>query len=275
MKRTLLSIVFVISFVANTFSQEYYPMLNRSTWIVNDMVSCCRQPIVKYIQEGTDEVIGNYTYKRFEDPFPQYDSHLNAIPIVYIREDVAARKVYKIVEGVDTLLYDFTMHTGDVISQYGNTFTATVDTIVLLDGSTRKRITLISSEQYCGDSLTQVWIEGVGSDKHPFYPENNMYNVCSASGGLTIFTKCSFQNGVHIYGNSDCPNLMQSMLNVAQPENPESAISFSPNPFHSELTIRSSFHFTEATISVYNTIGQLMFERRAQSGNEFVINRQQ
>lgn len=272
-KAILFPIVFLLSFVTNTSSQEYRPLLNNSSWIINDWVSCCRPPEVKLIPEGTDEVINSHVYTKFIDPFPQYDSNSNLINFVYLREDVGAKKVYKIVDGVDFLLYDFSLQTGEMILQYGNTFTATVDYITLNDGTARKRITLLSTEQYCGSSVKQIWIEGIGSNKHPFYPQNNMNNVCSSGGGLTIFTKCSFKNGVHIYGEPNCQDLMQSMLGVNEAESISSQISFSPSPFNTELTIQSGTAFIEATVKLYNVRGQMVRESTKQSGNKLIINR--
>lgn len=263
------SIVFLISFVANTFAQEYHPFLNNSSWIINDWVSCCRPPVVKIVHEGTDVVINGYTYKKFIDPFAQAGSNF-----VYLREDVAAKKVYKIVDGVDFLLYDFNLETGDVILQYGNTFTATVDYITLNDGATRKRIKLVSAELYCNQSHKQNWIEGVGNDSNPFYPPHNGFITCSAGGGWRIYTKCSFQNGEHVYGEPDCPDLMQSMLGVNEAEAVISQITFSPNPFNTDLTIQSDIAFSDATIMLYNAIGQLVLKRTKQSGNELLLNRE-
>ncbi|HMK06707.1 MAG TPA: T9SS type A sorting domain-containing protein [Flavobacterium sp.] len=273
MKKIYFILVLLLSFAANTFSQEYHPLLNNSSWVVADWVSCCRPPKVKIIPEGTDTIIGAYTYKKFKDPFPQYDSNNNRIYDVFLREDIAAKKVYKIIEGVDFLLYDYGMETGDVISQYGNTFTATVDYITVNDGTERKRITLLSSETYCSSHYKQIWIEGIGSNKHPFYPQHNMGNVCSSGGGLTIFTRCSFQNGAHLYGAEDCPTTFETLLGVEEAEASNVQINFSPNPFTTELTIQSDIAFREATIRIYNIKGKLVRESRNQSGNQLKISR--
>jgi hypothetical protein len=274
MKKIYLIIVLLLSFVATTFSQEYHPLLNNSSWVVNDMVSCCRPPKVRIIQEGTDTIIGAYTYKKFKDPFPQYDSNLGIyIPKICLREDVAAKKVYKIVNGADFLLYDFSMENGDVIMQYGYTFTATVDYTTVNDGSQRKTITLWTTETACGQHMKQVWIEGVGTPKHPFYPNHNMYNVCSSGGGLMVFTRCSFQNGVHIVGEEDCPTTFQTLLGVDDNETHKAQISFSPNPFTTELTIQSDVAFSDAIVRVYNVMGQLVSETVNHSGNQLKVSR--
>jgi hypothetical protein len=272
-KIILLTFIFLLSFAENTFSQEYHPLLNNSSWVINDAVSCCRPPQIRTIEPGTDIVIGSYTYKQFDDPFPQYDAVSQSfVDVVFLREDVAQKKVYKLVNGVDALLYDFNLGLGDVISQYGNTFTVTAVEDCAVNGGTRKKITLQSTEQYCGESLTQVWIEGVGTNKHPFYPEHNMYSVCSSGGGIRIYTKCSFQNGAHIFGNSECSAFIG--LGTEEQQAMVQKISFSPNPFKTQLTIDSELQLQNASIKLFNSHGQLIRENNNLNGQKIVIDRQ-
>jgi hypothetical protein len=116
-----------------------------------------------------------------------------------------------------------------------------------------------------------IWIEGVGSDKHPFYPEHNMYNVCSAGGGVMVYTKCSFQNGEHVYGNANCSSTIELGVNEEQFSNQK--LTFSPNPFTTALTIQSETAFSDSTLKLYNSVGQLVKEMTNQSGKAIVLNR--
>ncbi|HRG18434.1 MAG TPA: T9SS type A sorting domain-containing protein [Flavobacterium lutivivi] len=254
--------LFFISFKNEILSQEYHPLLNNSAWIVYDWVSCCTPSQDWAITEEEEVVIGSHVYKKFIHTFK--DSYSPT----FVREDVATKKVYKIVNGVDTLLYDFGLNEGDTITQYGNTFVAHVDYVDLPIGS-RKRITLQSIEQYCDQSVTQVWIEGVGSNKHPFYPNYNMYNVCSSGGGYNIATRCSFQNGERVFG-SDCP---MSLLGVNT--NFESRkIEFFPNPFSRQLNITTSTDFENASLKLFNSVGQLVMEKNNLNGKSISIERE-
>lgn len=263
--------IFLLSGLPPTFSQEYHPMLNNSSWLLYDWVSCCRPSEERIIEEGSAVVIGEYTYQEFVDPFPSYDSNSDIINTVLIRENIAERKVYKIVNGEDVLLYDFNLENASVISQYGNTFTATVDYIEVNHGS-RKRITWHSSESYCGEHLTMTWIEGVGSDKHPFYPEYNMYNVCSSGGAVMVKTKCSFQNGEHVFGNEDCATSEE--LSINEVLNSKQQITFLPNPFSTELTIQSPVFLHDAAVKIVNSLGQLVRETKHQSGKAITLHRE-
>src|SRR5436190_4332630 len=197
--KTLITAILLFTMAVNTYSQEeYHPFLNNSAWTIRDWVSCCKTFPIQTIEEGTNEVIGSKTYKKFIDPRATY-----GISVVYLREDIIGKKVYKFVNGADVLLYDFSLETGDTIPYAGDTFIAAVDNIAV-NGGSRKRITLKSIELYCKKSVTMRWIEGVGTNKHPFYPEWNIKNVCSTGGGLDVFTVCSFQNGIQVYGTPGC-----------------------------------------------------------------------
>jgi hypothetical protein len=263
--------VLLLPFLENTYSQDYHPLLNNSSWIVNDFVSCCRPPEYLAIDEGTDIVIGGYTYKRFNDPFPDYNSNWEEILTVDLREDIVGRKVYKIVEGAEMVLYDFSLEMGDTISQYGYTFAVTAVEDIAVNGGMRKKMTLHSIELYFGYSLTQVWIEGVGSVAHPFYPGRNMLNVTSTSGGLIISTTCSFQNGLHIYGNANCPAMQ---LNTLDQELLTNQIVISPNPFATELTVNSNVGLQNATFKLYNCQGRLVREINNLNGQKITIKRE-
>lgn len=271
--KTLLcfAVFFLLTSVESAFSQEYHPMLRNSTWLLYDWTSHGSPSEERMIEQAEDIIIGSYTYKKYIDQFPSYDNYSNLLHTVYLREDIAERKVYKIVDSVDLLLYDFNLENGSTIYQYGNTFTAAVD-YIFVNGGTRKRITLKSTEEYCGERLTQVWIEGVGSDKHPFYPDYSMYNVCSASGGTMVFTKCSFQNGEHIFGNPDCLSFIP--LGVEESDTVSDNISVSPNPFDSELSIESAIAFDNVSLKLYNTVGQLVREINNISGQRITLNRE-
>jgi len=268
--KLLLSVVVLFTFFGTAFSQQYRPFLNNSSWLINDWVACCQPAEVREIPEGTAMVIGAFTYTQFDDPFPQQDSNGNLITVISVREDVAQQKVYKLVNGTDMLLYDFSLENGDIISQYGYTFTATVDAVTV-NGGTRKRITLRSAELYHDETLTQTWIEGVGSTAHPFYPDSNMYNVASSGGGFQIRTRCSFQNGAHVYGN---PNCAAVALSTSAEDFAAQKIVFSPNPFITEFTIDSDSILQNASLRIYNTKGQLIREIQALNGTKITVSRQ-
>ena len=265
----IIAAIFILSFAKNSYAQDYIPMLNNSSWMLIRTANW--EPVYRMMHEGTPVVIGGETFLQFEDPFPVYvDSE--PVPTVYVREDVVAHKVYRIHDGVENMIYDFNLQTGDVISQYGYTFTATADQIDV-NGSMRKRITLKTDHVYLGHYvLTQVWIEGVGSEADSLFPERNMFNVASASGGVKYKTYCSFQNGAHIYGEADCPEL-QITLSTENQAYQAQKIIFAPNPMLTELTISSTLALQNATLKLYNLQGQLIREMNHLDGEKIMVSR--
>ena len=99
--KILFTALFFLSFLQNTFAQEYHPFLNNSSWVISRGTSCCLPAVLRVIEEGSDIVIGPYIYKQFTDPFPSSDIDNNSINTVYIREVVDERKVYRLVNGTE------------------------------------------------------------------------------------------------------------------------------------------------------------------------------
>ena len=272
--KIFLTVIFVCSFFQNAFSQEYPPFLNNSSWIIEKSVGCCVGPWHRMIPEGTDEVIGTYTYKKFLDPYPAYDDSDNLIHDIYIREDITAKKVYKIVNGADFLLYDFSMGLDQTIAQYGYTFKVTIVDSVNVVGIMRRRITLRSIELFQNHySLKQEWIEGVGGPSHPFYPDRNMKNVASASGGVKYRNFCGFQNGIHVFALESSANCPEMLLSTNNEIYEDSKITFSPNPFATTLTVNSGWPLQKASVRLYNAQGRLVREINNLSGDTVTISR--
>jgi len=120
-------------------------------------------------------------------------------------------------------------------------------------------------------TFTQTWIEGVGSPAHPFRPSFNMYNGLSGSGGHSINLVCSFQDGQHVYGNSDCSlDMLSTNENIIS----STEVSFAPNPVVNEVTINSELMFQNASFKLYNVQGQLVRDINNLSGNKITINRE-
>lgn len=271
--KLLFPILVLFSIFQSGFSQEYHPLLNNTSWVVSDWVSCCRPPIFEVIPEGTDEVIGSHTYKKFTDPFPSYDPVTgDNATIVYIREEADTKRVYRMVNGNEQLIYDFSLENGDQITLEGITFNASIDELTVNTG-VRKRITLESVELFNGQPIRQIWIEGVGSNAHPFYPGFFMYaEVFSSGGGYRVYTRCEYQNGEHVFGNP--PVCAAQQMGVAENALHNPDIIFSPNPFTAHLTIDAENGLADATFKLYNVQGQLVREINNLSGKKITIGRE-
>ena len=256
--KLLFTMLFLTLFVEKSISQSYVPMLNNSTW--NIVVANFGGSQNFVINPGIDVVINSNTYKKFVEPV--YGSN------VFIREDVIAKKVYRNIGGIDKLLYDFSLQVGSVIT-LSNGYAYTVNSIsdVNVNGGTRRRFTLSS-----GMFLEEIWIEGVGSSDHPLIPRHEM------ASDPTIYLSCSAQNEINIYNRGianghDSPTDCSMLLSLEDIQNVKQEINFSPNPFRTELVITTISNFENATLKIYNSIGQLVKEMNNINGQNIVFKR--
>lgn len=261
--KLLFAFVFLIFLVENSFSQAYIPLLNNSSWNIASASFGGSQNLV--IGPGTDVVIGSYTYKKFTDPSVYSSDN-------YIREDVSAKRVYRNVGGVDQLLYDFSLQVSDnIILSDGKNYTVQSITNVNVNGGTRRMFYLI---HYIGTfpGNSETWIEGVGSNGHPLKPKYEMF-----MSDPYIYLTCSAQNGINIYNHgiangqstpTDCSMLSTEDINYFTQE-----INFYPNPFKTELLIATKSNFENATLKLFNSIGQLAKEANNLYGENIIIKR--
>jgi hypothetical protein len=252
--KLLLLAFFLLAITQNGYSQPYAPFLNNSTWnlTVYSFMGATRYNV----NPGTNVVIGAYTYKKFNDPIFGDD--------VYLREDVAAKKVYTLRNNVDILLYDFSLPVGGTfVTSFAGTFTVMSITNVNVGGGIRRSFRLDNG--FSGFT----WIEGVGSPEHPLKAD---YELPSDPA---VVVSCSAQNGIVVYNQgtvnggtpTDC-----TMLGIDQ-NHLVNTISFSPNPFNSELQIHSEISLDNVSLKLFNSLGQLVQEIKNMNGQDHTLNR--
>ncbi|MEO4005499.1 T9SS type A sorting domain-containing protein [Flavobacterium sp. CAU 1735] len=255
-KKLRFIVLFLTALAGNAFSQAYIPMLNNSSWNIVSANFGGSSNLI--INPGTDVVIGSYTYKKFFDPTTNSDT--------YLREDVATKKVYRNIGGVDRILYDFSLQVSNTITLgNGSTYTVISITNIPVNGGTRRKFFLDNG------FFSENWIEGVGSSQHPLRPSYEM------PSDPYIYLTCSAQNGVNIYNHNlangqptatDC-----TMLSVDELSFKSRDIQYAPNPFTTELYITAPSDFKNATIKVFNSIGQLVRELTNVNGNTITVRR--
>lgn len=252
--KLLLFTIFFLTITQNGFSQAYVPFLNNSTWNVTVYSFLGAQ---RYnVNPGTDIVIGSNTYKKFTDPVFGSD--------VFLREDVAARKVYTRKNNADELLYDFSLPVGGTFTaSFGGVYIVTSITNVNVGGGIRRRFELGSV------FANLTWIEGVGDTEYPLIAG---YELPSDP---VVLLSCSAQNGILIYNQgfvnggtlTDC-----SMLGI-EDHNLTNHIFFCPNPFNFELNISSEVSLDNASLRLFNSLGQLVKEVKNINGQTYKLNR--
>lgn len=252
MKKSLLTFLLIV--LSNLIhGQTYEALLVNPSWNLGIANFGGQTDVV--INQGTDVTVGTTTYKKFHDSYYNTD--------VYLREDVAARKVYKLVNNTEEMLYDFSLVQGDVITlSNGNTYTVNVSEVNVL-GGTRKRITL-QHQFFQGET----WIEGVGSNRHPFV------RTFQLPSDPHIYVTCSAQNGQNIYNhgiaNGGTPTDCQMLLSTGQHEQAQASVY--PNPFSSVLSLDLSQEVQNASVDIFDLQGKLV-KRTHATGRLITVNR--
>jgi len=156
--------------------------------------------IVQYTFSSDTLMCGN-TYSKFDDYYDYY--FRSSGKKVYMREKNNC-------SDPEYVVYDFGLEVGDTITldffdgEYKPTeiFVESIDTIEYF-GIDRKALKI--NHNRCGGELEEfyttsmLWIEGIGSDKHPFYPVFCYCDGCEFWSNLV----CYDSSGVQLYGTPD------------------------------------------------------------------------
>lgn len=258
MKKTALAAAMLLGLSPASFAQEYHPLLNNTSWVVNTASFLGEEFYI--VQPGIDVVINNKAYKSFHDPvFGEME--------IFVREDVEEQKVYRLINGEDVLMLDFKLQLGEsIVLGNGHEYTVIeVSNIPVADGTTRKMISLADPN---GIFLGETWIESVGNYNDPLRPQFEL------PSDPYITTQCSFNNWENVYNfglaNGGMPTACMFLGNDGFGT---TEAKLSPNPFTTSAILQSRTGFSDATIRIYNQIGQLVKEMKNGNGNEIEIGR--
>lgn len=262
MKTKTLLFLTLISIAGRLYSQGYHPIINNSAWIVGAVGDGISD--VYTISQGEDQVIGAYTYSKFIDPYLNRE--------ILLREDVASKKVYRLLDNNEVLLFDFSLNLHDLITlANGETYRFYSIGVIYVVGGQRRVINL---EPITGSPLLpeESWIEGVGSAEHPLLPTYEIIDF-----NFEYLINCSFQNGVNVFNASLAHGgvaLGCQLLDVPDANHTTGKINFSPNPFGSELVISTGKSLKNSTLYLYNPLGQLVKEIPNLNGNKIILKRE-
>lgn len=259
MKAKITAILILMFFNSKSFSQEYFPLLNNSSWII--LIQDFGGSVYSEINQSNDETIGPYTYKKFI---------ANTNQQFLLREDIVAKKIYKLINGSEVLLYDFSLQVLDNIT-LANEQNYQVQSItnINVNGGQRRRFylrNLVSNSTF----PDEIWIEGVGNYGHPLLATNEIFS------DPVFELQCSFQNGVNIFNKGIANGLTPTSctLSIEEQNILSNRISFAPNPFKSELIISTKVSLKNSTLKMYNAIGQIVKQINNINGNEIILKRE-
>lgn len=259
MKTKLQLFLLLIFITGKSFSQEYIPLLNNATWIVD--ASGFEGVETFTISQDGEVIIGAYTYKKFIDTFFNTE--------FLLREDIESKKVYKIVGGNEVLLFDFSLHVSDfIILPNGENYQVASITNINVNGGQRRQFSLnnLSGSLW----LNEVWVEGVGSKHYPLFAAYELYT------DPEFYLKCSFQNGQNVYNQGLANGGIATNcigMGVEKENYLSNKIKFTPNPFQIEMLISREVSLQNAILKMYNATGQIVKEVNNLNGNKIILKR--
>jgi hypothetical protein len=210
-----------------------------------------------------DTIIDSLLYKKVL--FSDSSASIFNNPIA-AREDTITKQIFFYYPGVEYLAYDFSLQQDSTfityldgcVIQLGVVF---IDTINLLNGEKRKRITLYGSSQ------VEHWIEGIGS-------MNGLFRV-----GIDFcydfkysHLNCCKENDTIKYHNPNFPSCNYTTIGINESKN-DIKFTISPNPFTTttQITLPQTYH--NIALEVYDLQGKLMLKQQYADCNQIQFNR--
>jgi hypothetical protein len=180
------------------------------------------------------------------------------------RQDIANKKVYLFLNGIDSLAYDFNLNEGDTlpltcVGGFSDNHVESIDSLLI--GSKYHKRFWISS----GGSINYTaLIEGIGTTLGAFASVNTPFEA-----GDDLW--CARINDEIVWTSS--PEYACSLTLVQENIITENKTVISPNPFQLITTIRTDQILVNANLSVYNSFGHNVIQINKIFGQTITLNR--
>ena len=278
MKKIILVLFFSTLFLnSNSQSWIYHPFPDTNAfwgdrgWNIYNQYLCYN---TRFGING-DTIINAMNYKKI---YSLYDSTLTNPKSHYyaaIREQ--NKRVYTVVDPFpEDLLYDFNLSLGDTLTQHVSLIMGTVDTfsrvvtqidsILLLDGTYRKRWTFYPASQISNYSSV---VEGIGSitAEGLFQP---LMNTTILNGNNYNF-ECFKQNDTAFYvDNPACNHCFCTLLTDIKKIKEQENLLFFPNSLFSSSSILLNAQLNDAEVIIYDMLGKEIMKKKL-TGNRMEI----
>lgn len=271
-------IALLVLFQFSIKAQTYYPLPNtKAIWTIFHYGQFGIE-IQKFGMEG-DTIINNLTYKKiYQDYAPSFNLN-NAYYRGAIRE--TNKKIFMITyfNNFETILYDFNLNVGDTaktITFYGVQHKFKVDSIdyVIINGQSHKRWKFNAS----GLHSNEYWIEGIGSSFGLLYPlfnaTDNCYTLLCTSQDSSIIYQYSIPANPDCYWpiTYDCDGVLNPLSVYEYSIENNKSIIF-PNPFSNSAILKTNIELNNATLKIYDILGQEVLVYNYLNGNEIKISK--
>ncbi len=291
LRATLLFAVSLSLINANGQTNVYHPFPDAAYWRVDyhhnqtQQVFCSVRYYFQYTIEA-DTLINSQVYKKILRSFVQEDilscappATLPAIPstgyVGALRDDPNANKAFIVLPNAteDSLLYDYGLVVGDTLKgliseYYFNNNVVTIVDSVEINGQYRKRW-IFDNCSYPSDPHFPYIIQGVGSSAGLFDPLctwtidfTQRYLACVVDSSGTLFDA--------EYSSSEGCELITGIGPITR----GISATIHPNPFSKETYLHTETPLQNATLSIYNALGQLVQETSNINGQSVSISRE-
>jgi hypothetical protein len=250
-----------------TFSQDYYSFADSSA-IWNEYSIHVEYPtnVASKTRYGTigDTMINNIEYSKIYKLIN--DTCLNIENTEYfgaIREENKQIFALTIYHGdTEILLYDFSVEVGDTV--YSNAsfgylaspaVISNIDSIVLLDGTTRKRY-------WINSSLDEFWIEGIGSQGGLFTPITDLLTNYYEPH-LSCFKQYESTVYLNNYSCDKCFCSLETSIKVIG--GLQNEIQIYPNPASTSIIIDFELNTESSITRLINSSGKLIESKLSNS----------
>ena len=220
-----------------------------------------------------DTIINSKTYHQVFSLFDSTLSNPNSFYYAAIREE--DRKIYTIIgNSPETILYDFNLNVGDTITYtYPEIFSrvlSKIDSVQLYTGEYRKRY-VFNPIDFMG--VPDIVVEGIGSVVWTGL-FNPLVTAIATNGDSFDFT-CFKQNEIIYYlNNPECDHCFCTLLTEIEDMKEKEKLSVYPNPLLFQTTLQTDYYLHNATILLYNSLGQKVREVKNISGKTFILKRE-
>ncbi len=262
MRKYLLTCNLIVLFFLPAFCQQF--LSEEKQWHISKVSDRDRSEVMVAYKLRGDTVLNGLTYKRLY--YTKDTSFQNWRPAnVYLREESLKIFRFSIIDGKESLLYDFELEVGEFFPLQAKgacqLVVTKVDSLKLGPQVWRKRWTLKNKEN---PRVSYQWIEGVGATTDFL---NHGQVACQGSDEFRLdhYT----ENRTIIYTRKG--GARQGAHSPAK-YLPADSFNIYPNPTHGLITIEPPLHKENFRYKLFNAAGQQVVESFEREATKFTLN---
>lgn len=259
------SFLFFVSFSANIFCQTniYHPYPNDSAMWQYSYQTQSTNPVYYATEWLGDTVINSKTYKKV---FGSSSTNMWTITANMgfsgaVRQDIPNEKIYSVnpSTGVET---DISINQHLIVGDTFSTLTCPYRPLTIISIDSVQYLNKIYKRYNSQDSIgvgVESYVLGIGEESWG-YPEGGFGLLCFAQGNV---------GWTYPSGSPFC----QYLVSINDKEEIKNKFTLSPNPCTTQTTLQTNNLSRNATMTIYNSIGEEVKQIKNISGQEIIFHR--